>query len=370
MAVRNILPTSQLTGDDIRDTLNANGGSVTNDCLTFFKAVANINPWSRHKPVPLQTDQCQDFNSSLPFYNATWWKGYNGMCGFVIPVFDGVGTPNSGFLSTIMSDYSKWSYDSPGGGLYPFRLGDFANYYPNAINPISAQSTYDLFINSLGSINLSLEMAVPPNDPHNLSLQDFVITGIPLTEWYLGICLHTTTSNYMLSTSTSKLGNSLNLELKNMQPFVGSWKASFFLSTAQFFNISTIPTSKFICLDLPHSIVNIKMSGSLYRVYALGAWNSSNTMITYDIYLENNSSGGNTLFNSKIYLVRTTGVQKPENGEVVLTESVGDVFVNAGKTVIYKDNTFNHRRVAGYTYWLGANATSATTVYNQIENIG
>ena len=42
MAVYNILPTTNLKWDDIRDTLNAGGGSVTNVVSTAFLE-KNIN---------------------------------------------------------------------------------------------------------------------------------------------------------------------------------------------------------------------------------------------------------------------------------------------------------------------------------------
>ena len=36
---------------NIRDVLNAAGGSVTNDVITFFQTRANINMWAKYKPV-------------------------------------------------------------------------------------------------------------------------------------------------------------------------------------------------------------------------------------------------------------------------------------------------------------------------------
>ena len=44
MAVYSILPTTNLKAEDIRDTLNANGGSVNNELTTFFNT--SINIWS------------------------------------------------------------------------------------------------------------------------------------------------------------------------------------------------------------------------------------------------------------------------------------------------------------------------------------
>lgn len=53
-----VLPTTDLKYEDIRDTLNANGGSVNNDVSTAFKTSSGINVWSKHKPVPLNTNFC------------------------------------------------------------------------------------------------------------------------------------------------------------------------------------------------------------------------------------------------------------------------------------------------------------------------
>ena len=50
MAVYDILPTQNLKWDDVRDTLNANNGSVTNVAETAFKATANINMFAKYKP--------------------------------------------------------------------------------------------------------------------------------------------------------------------------------------------------------------------------------------------------------------------------------------------------------------------------------
>ena len=37
--VRDVIPTENVTYDDIRDTLNANGGNVNNSAVTAFKVV-------------------------------------------------------------------------------------------------------------------------------------------------------------------------------------------------------------------------------------------------------------------------------------------------------------------------------------------
>ena len=50
MAVYNRIP-ERFTNLDIRDTLNAYGGSVGDNSLNYFSAAARINMWSKRKPV-------------------------------------------------------------------------------------------------------------------------------------------------------------------------------------------------------------------------------------------------------------------------------------------------------------------------------
>lgn len=117
MAVQAILPKTDLKWDDIRDTLNANGGSVTNQVSTAFKASANINPWSKRKPVPYYKD--------FPDYDEEWWKGADKRCGLNIKY-----SPTDGDIISIYKTGDAYTYVPLTEG--PYRLGDFRNYYPQA----------------------------------------------------------------------------------------------------------------------------------------------------------------------------------------------------------------------------------------------
>lgn len=91
----------------VRDVLNAAGGNVTNDCLTFFQASANINEASRYKPVKDNSDL---FRLSKDRFKAL----------------------NYGFGDSVSSsDISqrKWSYIRP-DSIY--RLADFIGYNSGA----------------------------------------------------------------------------------------------------------------------------------------------------------------------------------------------------------------------------------------------
>ena len=117
MAVLSKIPRTDVSVADIRDTLNANGGSVTNVVGTFFSSAANINIWARQKPIHWKSDTSNN---------------------------DGAGDGNYGFtpataasIASLKSLYSNelngWVFNPPtGGSSSPFRLGDFRNYNPSA----------------------------------------------------------------------------------------------------------------------------------------------------------------------------------------------------------------------------------------------
>lgn len=108
MAVKAVLPSSNLTWDDIRDTLNANGGAVTNDIRTAFLDTAKINIWSFYKPH----HAIINFPSSVP--NAVDAKG--GL-----------------YLDTVNKEI-KWNKPTGGAGS-PYRLSDFCGYQKDAKGP-------------------------------------------------------------------------------------------------------------------------------------------------------------------------------------------------------------------------------------------
>ena len=129
--VRDIIPTDNETYDDIRDTLNANNGTVTNVAETAFKASANINPFAKYKPsdigaVNFTRDNpgafvVDSWDGQLVSIKDKWWIGKNGTCNINIPIIDNLenNSPND----------VPWSYiPVPGGQNAPYRLGDFAGY--------------------------------------------------------------------------------------------------------------------------------------------------------------------------------------------------------------------------------------------------
>lgn len=120
--INNGLPATNLKADDIRDTLNANGGSVTNDTLTFFKAAAKINKWSKWKPQHVPNADFVDDEATFKEYN--WGIDISGLK---------VRDTGQAFAGSKESD---WVYVLPkGGAASPYRMGDFRNYRADATPP-------------------------------------------------------------------------------------------------------------------------------------------------------------------------------------------------------------------------------------------
>lgn len=125
-----ILPTTNLKYDDIRDTLNSAGGSVNNDVASAFKESANINMWSKHKPVKHLKLFPTDYN-------------YLKEAKYSLAIPSMVHPVNNGRLTN-----DVWQYEIPTIGVDPLRIGDFRNYNPKAIPCITCE-----FPSSIGYLN-------------------------------------------------------------------------------------------------------------------------------------------------------------------------------------------------------------------------
>lgn len=117
MAVYDILPSQNLKWDDVRDTLNASGGVVSNVAETAFKATSGINKWSRHKPI---NHPSQFTLTEAEFEGATEDKLqgiFYGLKGAVNLKLSQLHTANYEYVGT-----------PKGGSGSPYRLGDFRGY--------------------------------------------------------------------------------------------------------------------------------------------------------------------------------------------------------------------------------------------------
>lgn len=149
MAVKNRLPYPSKNADgtdgkmpealksvDIRDTLNAHGGKVTNKTSSFFKTDANINKWSKHKPI-VTGHVAGNFDKTMfvPYYSELWDK----QAGSAPTKYIGLGVGSSDDWGEIWNGCSEdewFQYRLPKGGAdEPFRKGDFRGYRADATSP-------------------------------------------------------------------------------------------------------------------------------------------------------------------------------------------------------------------------------------------
>lgn len=125
----------------IRDTLNNAGGSVDNTLGSFFKAAARINPWALYKPIAGGSD----------FYTIAEFESYakSHYCGLTPKANNYLREANINYSGTkvahdydsVSANHLEWTYNRP--TTKPFRLGDFRNYYPEAIPPDGGYKNYD-----------------------------------------------------------------------------------------------------------------------------------------------------------------------------------------------------------------------------------
>lgn len=197
MAVYDILPTTDLHYSDIRDTLNAGGGSVNNNVASAFKEAANINIWSKHKPVKHYYLFCQDFDTSKPNYVSDWWKGRWGDCGISFPIVNSYRQVKDVYDENL----NGWNLNLPiGDESEPLRQGDFARYDTSATRPFGDMSSSPRESKS-GVIKLyvTLNGLTLKDTDYNLGLNNFD----EVAKRYFGVTLINTTNDsdttYMVS---------------------------------------------------------------------------------------------------------------------------------------------------------------------------
>ena len=196
MAVQTILPMVNLKAEDIRDTLNANGGSVTNDILTFFSTNAKINKWSLNKPEDYKKDFDLTEAERIENHYSLNMDSYQYLIGDpkVIIVKDGridISNDTTGFLYKLCKGtLGQFDYKLPKGGANsPYRLGDFRGYDPKAPSPIPVVEGGMYKYTNAGAVDIRLN--VPEQKPKNITLDKLMFDyQTPLEGMYYGVVLY------------------------------------------------------------------------------------------------------------------------------------------------------------------------------------
>ena len=288
--------TSVNLASHVRDVLNNAGGNVGNDLRSFFTSSAKLNMWSKYKPVVI---------SNVNFINL--WDNSNykagGTCGLNIPFYSTYTSLQSAFKN---NSGHYWSYTPPtGGSAQPQRIGDFRRYNTNAINPIGAIPG-TLAVTRTGSsdsLSFSVEVVVQSGNTHNLSLTDFTVNGIQLSNMYLGVYLVRKSGglNDYFKTSTTTIGSngSLSFNIPLSYGEGGTFIAYPFLSSVV--QGTSLQNGTLLSLNKGGTEVKIVSAGTTYILGCSGnAVTVGGKTLYYEVYIKNN--GGSSVTFTNIYV--------------------------------------------------------------------
>ena len=194
MAVYEILPEGNLSMDDVRDTLNANGGSVGNELLSYFTTNAKINKWASFKPesYPKNFDLTADERFSNHY--GLSMTSYDNLYGSAISVTSGkidISNDKNGFLYKLcMGTLGQFEYILPqGGSSSPYRLGDFRGYNPKAVNPLPLVTGGTYKYTEAGSVDIPMSVASP--SPNGLTMEILAFNANTLLKnMYYGMIIY------------------------------------------------------------------------------------------------------------------------------------------------------------------------------------
>ena len=344
----------------VREVLNAAGGSVGNDITTFFKPAAKLNMWSKYKPVV-----SKELFYSFALWKSEGYRGDDGNCGLTIPTYSDV----EPFKTAAQSGETGWRYTPPAGGTtQPMRLGDFRGYCTDAYNPVGAVVTNGIISN--GKVSFSIDVAIDGTSNTNLTLSDIHIggkNGTSLSDYYLGVyAWGKDVSGSHFYTSANKVGVPADLTVEIPITTPGTYYyLPFFSSVAQ--TSTTASKVTVVSCNKKAQEVKIVSSGSLRKVIPMGTWNAAGTAVTgITATLVNATTSSVTFSGIKVQLrYGDTG----EGSSLVKTVSYsGSVTVAAnGQSAVELPNiTASYDQAE--TYWLAGYADNTTeTVYTQVE---
>lgn len=353
-----VIPTSGVTMATVRDTLASYGGTVSNNLSSFFTTSAKINMWSKHKPVILAKDFCQDISAGMSDYNATWWQGSNGMCGL---------TPKRLASYRNVPDYmdgenNGWVYALPSGGSSsPQRLGDFAGYNPDAYPLIDgfAANTSTIITGTPGKTVSFYCRAHFGSDYYQLSFADFP----EFKNYYFGVYL-TAGSQSRRATCSSTLGEGGSEVTFNTYGLPsGSVTAYPFISSEKqtqdggdvVANYWTVPTTKAVTLKAVTSGVSAHIMAE--------------NITTNRIHLVATVSSTGMSYSASTNYITIRFASKDYHDPLVVGEksfSIGSFSLSADETkTIYEGNVTvdNDIWIAGGMAWLSINAAEYITSF-------
>ena len=356
-----VIGETNITMSLVRDTLSGAGGSVGDNLTSFFTSGANLNKWSKYKPV---------INPDFTFFDINTWKseGYKGKdkrCGLAINTYK----PAS-FMNAISGGESMaWGYNIPyGTSAAPMRLGDFRKYCTTAYNPIGHVVTNGLITSN--GVSFAIDVAIVDSSETNLTLNDIEVNGVKLTNFYLGVYLWSrVASRFYTSPNKIGSGSNLNVTIPLSAALSGTYRFVPFLSSLPQITDTVDDGATIISCNIEPREITLEVAADMRTATPLGTWNNSNSGITQlSVYLSNNTSSEVTFSNIKVQLRRSTGTSSASSELVTTVSYSGSVKVAAYGSAFVDMPDISHIRSSSYNYWLAGYADQTTkVVYYEIE---
>lgn len=207
MSILTVIPsTGQLRACDIRDTLNANGGSVTNLLQTFFTdgsrtfqhngvnftPNARINKWARRKPVVSSSDtELTDAQFSALSCGLACYKEYIDYEGNEQTeiLTGGYYSSLGGLKDNVEAGVTyRWKYVVPAGNSYSkLRLSDFRGYNPSAQQSICRANERFFVPDSNGNISIEIYDSNVPEG--SILAADIQAGGVSAADMYPAVMM-------------------------------------------------------------------------------------------------------------------------------------------------------------------------------------
>ena len=297
MAVKSIIPYSNVLLADIRDTLNNHGSSCTNDVISFFDSRAVINQWSFRKPYSTDVDTFKLSDTQIRNIN----------CGFSVKQ---VGAYN--LIPNFMDGgMNGWTYNRPTGGQYsPYRVGDYVGYNPSAPPMIQGFSVPSEVPKS-GTTTVDATAVITTSTGYNVTLSD--IGG--LSSCKAAVYLVNGSYSHMFESSSTLGSGGFSVPINVSAMNTGTWTVYPF-----------IKGEGSVCYTIPNvDSATMKITSSSFGVTLTATRATNAQTINWTLTIKNSSSAV-TWKNNNWTLASKTA---PSNS---MGSSLGDISVKASTT--------------------------------------
>lgn len=326
------------SGGDIGSAIGRSSGD-----LGDLIANGNINPWAKYKPVRFAT-QKDTGESCASDQSPDYWQASDGQCGFDIPTntntSSGPGT-SSGAWYKLLNSQLMWSYLRPNGALasQPFRQDDFDGYWHGAPQPISGPTSDSIMLTGDGK--LKVQIGSSRGSSRSIQLSDLSINGTSLDNWYVGVLVYYSASQYTFKTGGRVSDGDFEVEFANMTAYGGRtvqivpFLASGPLSQGVSSNVTIIS-----CNVAPASVA-IRVYSTGIRVDLSAQWaDQFHIRVAYTCNLINDTASAITVYDIAIKLWRSDQ-QSPLDTDTFSSANVPAGGSNALTGIVFEDGTYS-----------------------------